>query len=110
MTDENDSSATRVDDDHAQMTWEQKLQALSALSECSLHMRKPGNWYVQQATAVDDGKFLRGAYGNGMSPRGAVEDHWRQLTKKGAHVVVHAMSDKLRRDVTWNGFMWEDFR
>lgn len=108
MTYEESKPIANADDSSARMTWEQKLQALSALTECTLHMRKPGNWYVQQSADVSDGKFLRGSYGNGRSPQEAVEDHWRQLTKKGACVVIHFMSDDRRREVTWNGFMWED--
>ena len=63
------------------MNWEQKLEALNALAECSLKMRDPGNWYVSQSVEVKVGAMLVGRYGNGESPQEAVEDNWRQLTE-----------------------------
>ena len=67
------------------LTWEQKLAALNALSECSLKMRKPGDWYVSQSVEVKqtegDG-VLVGSYG-GTTPQEAVEEHWNALTEDG---------------------------
>lgn len=90
------------------MTWEQKLQALQELGECSLRMREPGNWYVSQ-TSVDikEGSLLGGGYGNGATPEQAVNDHWERKTnlKPNQYLVINAFSDK-RRAVRWSGFMW----
>jgi hypothetical protein len=92
------------------MTWEQKLQALQALSDVSLRMRKPGDWYVDSRMEIKDGPVLVGAYGNGKTPQAAVEDHWQQyalLPLDKGPIVVDAMRDS-RRHVRWNGFMWQD--
>jgi len=87
------------------MTWEQKLQALSALSSCNLVMRKPGDWYVQQSVNIGGDGFLRGNYGVGATPEDAVINHWSEL-------VEQLPSDRHLRvgdnNFRWNGFMWAD--
>jgi hypothetical protein len=95
----------------ANMTWEQKLDALNALAECSLLMRKPGNWYVSQRTELKDECFLVGTYGNGASPEEAVLDHWRVLVDEvplGQYIVAHSGTER-RKAVLWNGYMWRDY-
>lgn len=89
------------------MTWEEKLSACQALAECSLRMRKPGDWYVSHLVEVVNGPMLQSRYGNGGTPQDAVEDHWTQLTELKAHecLVVNSMTDQ-RREVRWNGYMW----
>lgn len=92
------------------MNWEEKLQALNALSECKLIMRKPGDWYVSQAVEVKDGGILRGEYGNGTGPAEAVIDHWQRLTdlKSGLYLVGRTFGTSSQRlAVRWNGFMWD---
>jgi hypothetical protein len=84
------------------MTWEQKLQALQALGDTSLRMRKPGDWYVNTVANIKGD----GGYGNGATPEAAVEDHWKKFAESGATVVVDAYSPS-RREYRWNGFMWE---
>lgn len=93
------------------MTWEQKLQAIQALNETSLHMRKPGDWYVRCGMEVgaDNSCVLIGRYGNGNTPQEAVEDHWKiytDLLKLDEYCVVGCAEN--RRHVRWNGFMWND--
>ena len=94
-----------------ELTWEQKMAALNALSPCSLIMRKPGDWYVQQDTDIKDKSILRGEYGNGETPEEAVNDHWGRLTTitPPLYIVARASRDD-RKAVRWNGFMWDSVR
>lgn len=94
------------------MTWEQKLAALNAIVECTLKMRRPGDWYVEQSVDIKDGSILRGEYGNGNSPETAVLDHWERLTniESPLYLVGREFFDgyvATRKVVRWNGFMWE---
>lgn len=93
------------------MTWEQKLEALQAISECALHMRKPGDWYVgQYRVEVADGSgILMGRYGNGRTPEEAVENHWSELTglEPNEYIVLDAYGED-RKQLRWNGYRWAD--
>lgn len=95
------------------MDWEQKLQALNALAECSLKMRKPGDWYVSQSIDIKDKSVLKSVCGNGPDPDTAVQDHWNQITKDlESHEYVIARTYwegnvNKRMAVRWNGFMWD---
>jgi hypothetical protein len=56
------------------MTWEQKLLAMQALTEVSLKMRKPGDWYVDaRGRRVKAGVMSHGIYGNGKNSRRSSE-------------------------------------
>lgn len=92
------------------MTWEQKLQALQALTDTSLRMRKPGDWYVcAVGRSVKEGAFLKGEYGNGISPESAVEDDFKkvaELLPPEHYIVVDRNGKRLARK--WNGFMWQE--
>ena len=94
------------------MHWETKLQALNALSECSLKMRGPGDWYVSQSAEIKDKCVLKSVCGNGLDPESAVCDHWEQMTKLKPHEYVvsrHEWEGETykRAAVRWNGFMWD---
>ena len=91
------------------MTWEQKLQALQSLADCELHMRRPGDWFVNQRVQIGGNGLLTGSYGNGATPEKAVEDHWKVLTNLDLdqYLVISASSIRERQHVRWNGFMWE---
>lgn len=95
------------------MHWEKKLQALNALSECSLKMRGPGDWYVSQRVDIKDRHVLKSVCGNGLDPAGAVDDHWEQVTTQlASHEYLIAREywndDVCKRTaVRWNGFMWD---
>lgn len=93
--------------DSANMTWEQKFAACMALSPATLHMRKPGDWYVSQNVEIKNGIMLMGEYGNGRTPEEAVSEHFAKLTnlQSNQYLVVNAYSDD-RIAVRWNGFMW----
>jgi len=94
------------------MTWEEKFAALNALSECSLKMRRPGDWYVSQhvETKQEGSPILEGAYGNGATPEAAIIAHWESVAMLPPmkYVVLNAMDSAKRRHVRWNGYMWED--
>lgn len=91
------------------MSWEEKLSAFQALSDTSLRMRKPGDWYVSAHVEVKNRSMLEGRFGNGRSPQEAVENHWDKLTNLAPHeyIIVDAMRES-RRAVCWNGFMWKN--
>lgn len=93
------------------MTYEEKFEAINALGEASVHMRKPGDWYVSQATEIKDGGMLCGHYGDGTSPEAAIEDHWRVLTELNPHqyVVINAAGPD-RQALSWNGYRWASVR
>ena len=97
------------------MDWQQKLQAMTSLVgtfNICLKMRKPGDWYVSvQGREILEGSILAGSYGNGSTPQEAVEDDWRKCTedlKPHQCIVTNAYGPE-RRQVRWNGFMWEPF-
>ena len=92
------------------MDWEDKLMAIKSLDwSTHLSMRKPGDWYVSWTPEVSTGCMLEGRYGNGTSPREAVEDHWQKVTNlmPGEKNIVNATSRDKREAFVWSGFMWE---
>jgi hypothetical protein len=97
------------------MTWEQKLQAMTALvgsfSIC-LRMREPGNWYVAgSGRNIIGGGICRSTFGDGSTPQEAVEDDWRIFVDElplNRAIAVHYGDAERRRIVRWNGFMWQD--
>lgn len=95
----------------AKRTWEEKLQACQALCDCSLRMRKPGDWYVAQpGIGITDGQFVRGEYGDGATPQAAVESHWQVLMATLADEGRRLFTSEggKRRYVKWNGHMWAE--
>jgi hypothetical protein len=93
------------------MKWEEKLQAIQSFdSEVQLRMRKPGDWYVSSRIEIGGDGTLQGAYGNGTSPEEAVLETWDKFVtnlESGYFLVLGAHTDR-RREVRWNGFMWEE--
>lgn len=88
------------------MTTDEKLAALKALTPTHLEMRSPGDWYVSAySRECKQGAMLHGNYGNGTTPQAAIDDDWNQISTAQC-VVINAYS-KTRREVRWNGFMWE---
>lgn len=96
------------------MTWEQKAQALKAIAGdygFALHMRGPGDWYVSLTRVeVSDGPdsvCVSSPTQSAATPQAAIEQAWEQHTTKAYCVIVNALNER-RREVKWNGFMWED--
>jgi hypothetical protein len=91
------------------MNWEQKLEALNALTPHSLIMRQPGDWYVSASIEIVDSDILIGSYGNGKNPEEAVNEHWAKYTKLKTEQYIAARKGSDTMYVKWNGFMWMDF-
>jgi hypothetical protein len=95
------------------MDWQTKFAALNALAECSIKMRKPGDWYVSQSVDIKDKSILKSVCGNGDTPEAAVADHWNQVTVDltGHEYLVcreYWEGEVCKRlAVRWNGFMWD---
>lgn len=92
------------------MDWQQKAEALNALAQINIRMRKAGDWYVQQSIEVkkQGSGMLSGQYGNGETPEAAIENHWGKLCEHlpvDSYIVIDAMCNT-RRHVRWNGYMW----
>jgi hypothetical protein len=95
------------------MNWEEKFAALCALTETSLKMREPGDWYVSASSRdVGGDGFLTGVYGNGRTPQEAVEDDWMQLAESlpSDRYIVLGGHRKSRKCVRWTGFMWVEVK
>jgi len=93
------------------MTYEEKLAALNSIAECSILMRKPGDWYVSQSADIKSKSMLEGRYGNGKNPEDAINAHWAEMTellKAHEYVVIDPYTG--RRAIKWNGFMWKDIK
>jgi len=96
------------------MNTKEMALALNALSEISIRLDVNDQWYVSQSVDIKDdneSQILRGVCGRGDNTIDAIDNHWRALTAtipNAGFIVVHAMDDKKRRHVRWNGFMWKE--
>lgn len=90
------------------MNWEQKFDALNALCEHTLCMRKPGDWYVSSNLTTREGGVNIGTYGNGSSPDEAVNNHWDIYTNIILGEQYISVGDGTH--AYWNGFMWKQAR
>ena len=91
------------------MTYEQMLKTCQALDpDCTIRMRKPGDWYVDWRVEMKDGGVLRSEYGNGVSPVDAIHNHWTIVATlpSNQYLVIEADVPSRRHAVRWNGFMW----
>lgn len=87
------------------LTWEQKMAALQTLTDTSLRMRAPGDWYVSMSgAALVKGSFLHSVGGDGRTPEEAVEGAWEDVTGHR----VRVSRDGKDRDVVWVGCMWKE--
>lgn len=102
-----------------EMTWQLKAEAFAALTELRIKFRPIETrfygaepWYVEQDIDIRDVRTLIGAYGNGISPIDAINDHWSCLVtnlKAPLCLLVRSRDEsKPKRYVRWNGFMWAD--
>lgn len=91
-------------------TWEQRLAALQALTECSLRMREPGNWYVETSLEIGDGSILSSAYGNGKTPQEAVEKTWTNVTRLRDDQYLALRREGDRLNAVWDGDAWKTWK
>lgn len=91
--------------------YEQMLAAMKGLGVYpTLQMRAPGDWYVTLPSVEIGGDGLLCSAGeSGTSPANAVAKTWLQIAtlEPPRRLVIRAMQNS-RREVRWNGFMWED--
>lgn len=96
------------------LTTRQKLQAMKALGILTINIYGDD---LDNFCAVISGIELGGdglltsVFGKGKNQFDAVNDLWQRLTQfenGKKFVVLNAYDDKNRRNVRWNGFMWED--
>ncbi len=86
------------------MTWEQKLQAVQALSpDAHLHMNSPGLWRVVAHVERVEGGMLVSGGGSGSTPEEAVGAFWNWIADP--KFVIRVSGGKRYK---WNGFMWEE--
>lgn len=90
------------------MTWEQKYDALAALSKWGTSICKDVNglWYVSQSGVyISKPEAVVGVTGRARTINEAVEKTW-EIYSKG--IVAIQCSGEPKRYVRWNSFMWED--
>ena len=66
------------------MNWQEKLERLKEIAlDVTLHMRKPGDWYVSVGgVEIRKGQFLSSPTQTGCAtPAAAVTEAWRQYTQ-----------------------------
>ena len=98
-----------------ELTWEQKFEAIQALhplgcTEVTLHMRKPGDWYMSiPRVEIKKGPILASAGESGNGVVECVRNTWNTITNLPAneYLVINSFGDK-RKAVKWNGFMWKE--
>jgi hypothetical protein len=64
------------------LTWQEKWAAIKVIQPgADVKMRRPVDWYVSASMEhAHDTCMLVGDYGNGPTPRAAIEAHWREYT------------------------------
>lgn len=92
------------------MGYEQMIAAMKAIApDAAIYFRGPRDWYVGRLPEVGGDGLLSGIAGRAPDPVAAIQDAWDRLIAVQApkYLVIRAMSND-RRQVRWNGFMWED--
>ena len=91
------------------MNTNQTWQAINSLIDASLKTDVNYKWYVCQSIEVGGDGLLSGLTGRGLTPEGAISDHWRLLTTipENKYLVVKSIS-KDRKHYRWNKFMWQE--
>ena len=85
------------------LTHQQMALALRALGDFSVMIRQEGDWYASVRAEIKEGAFLTEPTVSEETPFDAVAALFAIYTAPGALVVRPD-----RREVRWNGFMWED--
>lgn len=91
--------------------YEQYFHAMKSLGiNPSVMMRRPGDWYVYlPGVEIGGNGMLTRVKGDGNSPATAITCAWQTIEnlKAPLRIIINAMRNN-RREVRWNGFMWED--
>ncbi len=89
------------------MDWQQKFIALKAIDpDIALLCRSYGSWYLHFSPEIGKPSVLESPTQSGKDPSAAVEEAWDQYSRAD-RVVLNSYKEN-RREVRWNGFMWED--
>lgn len=91
------------------MDWEQKLYALNKLTEHSLIMRRPGDWWVCSELMERSITSLTGVWGEGATPVEAVESHWFVFVT-GLPSTSKIWVPNLEAHYRWDEFMWKEIK
>ena len=96
------------------MNWEEKLDALNSLSNCTLEMQSVGTWGVHQDIMVGNGTgTCESVFGVGETPEYAVLDHWKQAVENvSEHKYIAAQQGEggKNKHYRWDKFMWKEVR
>lgn len=96
------------------LTWEEKLEAIKALSrDVSLEMRSPGDWFLHTSgLGISDGTLIKMGVGlHGNSPADVVEHAWEELISIDGFdkaIRIERSPEYIPYFYIWNGFMWKD--
>jgi hypothetical protein len=90
------------------VNWEEKFMAINALSQASLRMRHPGDWYVEQSIEIGGDGLLTSVFGNGGTPSEAVDDHWIKITSIQYSKYLVVGHGEQRRHYRWQYCLWKE--
>ncbi len=90
------------------MTTDQKMLAMVALDYRTSVMLSPytKKWYVSCRAEVKEGSIVSSPLYHSTTAEQSIRETWEEYSK-ALCVVVNVMK-KNRREVRWNGFMWDD--
>lgn len=97
----------------SELTISEMFKTINALCDgrASVQTDVRDQWYLRMpATEISNGMILRGLKGRFESPNEAIRSAYKELTNlpEGDFIVLNAVMSHLRRELRWNGFMWED--
>lgn len=79
---------------------------MNALPGFQVLLRRDGTWYATVSARITEDGFSGAPTHSEETPNEAIAELFFAYTLKG--VCVTFQGPKGRRDVTWNGFLWED--
>jgi hypothetical protein len=98
-----------VDEMTDKLTWEERFEAMQSLGDCSLRMRKPGDWYMNlRGVNIRKDSMLSAVCGDGNDPITAILSTWRALTELKAREYITVDSMGKEFNYRWNGYMWKE--
>ena len=84
------------------------LAALTGFGDFAIRMRREGDWYCSlPRVEIKRGGLLESPTQSAPTPEGAIDAAFAQYANPSERVIVDAYGPK-RREVQWNGYMWED--